>query len=139
MLAFKVVEKRTRLSSNILLMKYDQYCPPLNMLTLTAVEKYFKGYANRYRKGSVIKALPNSPGICCFKDIISAKQFAALYDIAGHFMIVKVEGKNEIPWGKYPLYPRWGSTYTIGDTKTGTCKDYCVSGFIGFKSVTVLE
>ena len=137
MKAYKVVEKRTRLSSNIAITKVEGIVLPKQDLSFKYLKQTYNGYVNRYRKGAVINAVPETPGICCFKERQDAKIFMNRYRLNNSCTIIEVEGEKEIPWGVYDLYCNWASLYKLGQDQSSKYK-YPIQGFIGFESVTVL-
>ena len=100
--AFKVVEKRTRFGTNYMIFK-KMISSKRNDLKVNHEDKIF---FPKYKKNSIIKAFPDSAGICCFESIYDAISFANHEVSDCDWIIITVKGKRRV---KYPiLYSGFG-------------------------------
>lgn len=134
-LAYKIVDKNTRRGTNYILGTEGR-----DVEIPDKVKKYFP----QYSKGAVVKAVPKSAGICCFKTREDAKQFIndELLLYISLCEILKVQGEGVVA---HPvLYPQLGCNlqyfldalyHKMGYNLTKALP----GGFISFRKVTVLE
>lgn len=134
-LAYKVVHKVFRRGTNYILGTEGR-----DVAIPREIEKYFP----QYLKDAVVKAVPKSAGICCFKTREDAKQFIndELLLYISLCEILKVQGEGVVA---HPvLYPQLGCNlqyfldalyHKMGYNLTKALP----GGFISFRKVTVLE
>jgi len=140
MIAFKVVEKKTRHCSNVMI--YKEYLP-----TLKAIEKFLRWkrkypqYFPRYLKGSTIYAADGSVGIMCFESKEAAEKFIESQRfIKISAKIIKVEGIGSKLRPKAII--QWHGAVPMDLIKKGSLDLVVVPppvGTIAFMAVRVLE
>lgn len=96
-MAYKVVTERHRLGTNAAIAMHNRRFKPEDF-ERPLVSMYFP----KYTKGSLIKAVPGSPGICCFKTIAQANAFIGNNEAlcCQSMIVIKVKGIKTI---KNPL------------------------------------
>jgi hypothetical protein len=140
MIAYKVVEKNTRWGSNWAMFKHShmKIMPGLHWKKALAFKKEYPKYFPRYFKNYIIKAVPNSPGILCFRYYRHAQLFICRYSWTEiKIIIIKVEGFG-IPKDNICVHASCGTD----PRDLIAASDGIVSapyGTIGFKKVRVLE
>ena len=138
-MAYKVVDKESRLGSNAAL------CMFINKLSidefkaqiiLFKVEEYFP----EYKQGATVNAVPNSAEICCFRTMQNAEEWVAKNRIAmkPKFAIIKVRGKKKI---RDPILvcSCGAQALSINELIKGNTTLPPPKGFISFEKVKVLE
>ena len=133
--AYKIVHKTLRRGTNYILGTEG-----LDVVIPRKIEKYFP----QYLKDAVVKAVPKSAGICCFKTREDAKQFIndELLRYISLCKILKVQGEGVVA---HPvLYPQLGCNLQHFLDALYHRMEYdwtkaLPDGFISFRKVTVLE
>jgi hypothetical protein len=134
MIAYKVVEKKTRHGSNWMLINlYGE------KHRLTA--KY-KKYFPKYNVGATVKSIPDSVGILCFKEKHNAMGFIGSYGLEEHAKVVRVDGEGKITsnpmiFGGCGTYPK--TIVECFEDNADRARYFAPCGSIGFEYVTVLE
>ena len=105
MILFKVVEKRTRNCSNLTI--YRESLKKMLMGSYN-IEKIIKPLKKNYpllfpiyKKGSIVKAHPDSSGIFCFESKKGARIFISEYSLWKNAMIIKVAPIGHIEKSKF--------------------------------------
>jgi hypothetical protein len=137
MIAYKVVDKRTRYGTNAAIFidstKFSKY----------EFERFIKEndlveYYPSYEKGNIAEAVKDSHGIMCFHDINDAYDFMERENLEDICEIIKVEGINLIHDGKrsYRIAPSVGMfPNNVKDIKFYEARVY----YITYEKVKVLE
>ena len=94
-MAFKVVDKCTRRGTNAAIAMHNLNIPN------AAFDHYCPEYYPVYIKDTLVGAVPNSAGICCFKTVKHAERFIKQFNdsIARRLIIIKVRGYKKV---KFP-------------------------------------
>jgi len=138
MIAFKVVDKRTRHGSNWT-MFYRQSEEKNVKGRLAKIKKKIPNIFPRYKKNRIINSLNESPGIYCFSSIYSAKAFIYTHALERYTKIIKVRGFKEKNPSNLAIYGCGFYIENLLDFKNKELKELSYSGVICFESVLVLE
>ena len=139
MIAYKVVEKRTRWGSNWMMFKNRYACGRISLEEFTRGLKFRKRHPEifpHYYRGRIIKAAPCSLGILCFETKKDAENFILDADFGSSATIVAVRGigfaravkKVLACCGAYPWRLETGSFVTLAP-----------KGTLAFDAIKVLE
>jgi hypothetical protein len=92
MIAYKVVEKRTRYGSNIAMFKHRNWISNKDKINIRKNKNIFP----RYFKGKIIKAKEGTPGIFFFEGIGDASLFMFSYSLESVCKIIRIKTIGDI-------------------------------------------
>ena len=95
MIAYKVVEKKTRKGSNWVMFKRNHWKNYFNYDIKRIRRGGYMFLFPTYRRGSIIKADPRTVGILCFATKEDAVQFQINYKLELSTKIIKVKGYED--------------------------------------------
>jgi len=146
MLAYKVVEKKTRKGSNWLLAKLEAR-RKIIPFPLKIMQKHREFYPS-YFGGRTIRAVPGSQGIFCFQKYEEAERFITYYDLQHRARIIRLRGIGE-PNLKPRFLPQVGTVtlrknlielYSLDTTNYRPLNVYSIpAGNCTFREVEVLD
>ena len=110
MIAFKVVEKRTRFGSNLAICRASHHGSAFSNV-IKAFKRKYPQFFPRYLKGSIVKKAVGTVGILTFKTQFDADHFAASLSARPSLKIIRVEGIGK-PKEKVRLIGNCGSDPT---------------------------
>ena len=91
MIAYKVVGKKTRLSSNFTIFQNDKGSKKLEKLL---ENKEIAKFCKKYEPGKIVRAVRGSVGILCFSDMDSAEVFISRQVKPKNFKVIQVSGNK---------------------------------------------
>ncbi|MCK5255074.1 MAG: hypothetical protein KAQ81_03565 [Deltaproteobacteria bacterium] len=91
MIAFKVVEKRTRFGSNLAICRASHHGSAFSNV-IKAFKRKYPQFFPRYLKGSIVKKAVGTVGILTFKTWYDAERFACSLSAWRSLKIIKVKG-----------------------------------------------